>query len=265
MMRTKLIAVDMDGTFLRSDNTYDKARFKEIYSKLKEKDIRFTVASGNQYFQLKDFFPEYSDIIYVSENGALIRDNNHIYSLHAYPDEAVNKIEQFLDKQDRLQFLVCGAQSAYEPKKFGQDYYNRMYVYYHHLKQINNFDEINDQIVKFAVQCNDEDTQYFIDLFKKELAPYADVTSSGHGDIDIIQPGIHKANGLKELGNILNISLNEMAAFGDGNNDLEMIREVGDGVAVENASSDVLKAAKHITGTNNRQGVLTYIEKNILQ
>lgn len=195
----------------------------------------------------------------------MIRDANKIYSLHTYSDEAVEKIEKFLDKQNKLQFLVCGVESAYELKKFGQDYYDRMHVYYHHLAPIDSFDEIDDQIIKFAVQCNDEDTQYFVDLFRKELAPYADVTSSGHGDIDIIQPGIHKANGLTELGRILGISLAEMTAFGDGNNDLEMIKEVGDGVVVENASLDVLKVADHVTASNNDQGVLEYIEKNILK
>lgn len=56
MKDVKLIAVDMDGTFLKSDNTYDEARFKKVYDELKKQGICFTVASGNQYFQLRDFF-----------------------------------------------------------------------------------------------------------------------------------------------------------------------------------------------------------------
>lgn len=56
----KLIAVDMDGTFLNSQSKYNEARFKEIHSKLDEKDIHFVVASGNQYYQLKDFFTDYN-------------------------------------------------------------------------------------------------------------------------------------------------------------------------------------------------------------
>lgn len=84
------------------------------------------------------------------------------------------------------------------------------------------------------------------------------------GDIDIIQPGIHKANGLKELGDILGIKLSEMCAFGDGGNDLEMLREVGDGVAMKNAVPALLEVANHVTDTNDDEGVLNYIEKNIL-
>lgn len=83
-------------------------------------------------------------------------------------------------------------------------------------------------------------------------------------ETDIIQPDIHKANGLKELGDILGIKLSEMCAFGDGGNDLEMLREVGDGVAMKKAVPALLEVANHVTDTNDEEGVLNYIEKNIL-
>ncbi len=56
-MGIKLIAVDMDGTFLSEAGNYDRERFKKQYIKMKEKDIKFVVASGNQYYQLHSFFP----------------------------------------------------------------------------------------------------------------------------------------------------------------------------------------------------------------
>lgn len=45
----KMIAVDMDRTFLSDKKTYNKARFLAQYRQLKPRDIRFVVASGNQY------------------------------------------------------------------------------------------------------------------------------------------------------------------------------------------------------------------------
>nr|WP_260448985.1 HAD hydrolase family protein [Listeria booriae] len=54
-MTIKMIAVDMDGTFLNSEKKYNVARFNTLFSRLKEKDIKFVVASGNQYFQLRFF------------------------------------------------------------------------------------------------------------------------------------------------------------------------------------------------------------------
>ena len=57
-MSIKLIAVDMDGTFLSDAKTYNRPRFLAQYQRMREQNIRFVVASGNQYYQLISFFPE---------------------------------------------------------------------------------------------------------------------------------------------------------------------------------------------------------------
>ncbi len=51
-MSIKLIAVDMDGTFLSNQKTYNRERFMAQYQQMKAQGIRFVVASGNQYYQL---------------------------------------------------------------------------------------------------------------------------------------------------------------------------------------------------------------------
>lgn len=54
-MSVKLIAVDMDGSFLSDAKTYNRARFLAQYARMKAQGIRFVVASGNQYYQLISF------------------------------------------------------------------------------------------------------------------------------------------------------------------------------------------------------------------
>lgn len=72
-MSIKLIAVDMDGTFLNDDKTYNRERFAAQYQQMKEQGIRFVVASGNQYFQLISFFPEIAhEISFVADNGGWV-------------------------------------------------------------------------------------------------------------------------------------------------------------------------------------------------
>ncbi|WP_369347166.1 HAD hydrolase family protein [Amylolactobacillus amylophilus] len=53
----RAIATDMDGTFLNSAKNYDREQFDRVYAKMCQQDIKFIVASGNQYEQLKAFFP----------------------------------------------------------------------------------------------------------------------------------------------------------------------------------------------------------------
>ncbi len=52
----KMVAVDIDGTFVRSDYTYDRLRFRQILARMQKAGCRFVVASGNQYYQLRDLF-----------------------------------------------------------------------------------------------------------------------------------------------------------------------------------------------------------------
>ena len=54
----KAIAVDMDGTFLDSKKNYDKDRFEKIFKALKERNIEFIAASGNQFAKLQSIFGE---------------------------------------------------------------------------------------------------------------------------------------------------------------------------------------------------------------
>ena len=54
----KMAAVDIDGTFVRSDYTYDVPRFRRILERMKKAGCSFVVASGNQYYQLRDLFPD---------------------------------------------------------------------------------------------------------------------------------------------------------------------------------------------------------------
>ena len=59
----------------------------------------------------------------------------------------------------------------------------------------------------------------------------------------------------KMLGEILGISLDEMAACGDEENDLPMLTTVGYPVAMGNGSKEVKDVAKYVTATNEESGV----------
>lgn len=89
----KMVAVDIDGTFVHADYTYDKPRFRRILSRMNEAGCRFVVASGNQYYQLRDLFPGYYDeLSFVAENGAFVKDRTELVFAAEMPDETVNEI-----------------------------------------------------------------------------------------------------------------------------------------------------------------------------
>ena len=73
-----------------------------------------------------------------------------------------------------------------------------------------------------------------------------------------------KSNALKALCKHLDISPNEVIAFGDGDNDIDMLQFAGLGVAMNNASDYIKSKADYITLSNEEDGIADVIYKKIL-
>ncbi len=79
--------------------------------------------------------------------------------------------------------------------------------------------------------------------------------------LEIVPKGANKASALVHLVAILGLDLSQVAAIGDGYNDIEMIREAGLGIAMGNAPAAVKSAADWVTGTNNEAGVAQAVRR----
>ncbi|MBS5523890.1 MAG: HAD family hydrolase [Clostridiales bacterium] len=259
----KLVAVDIDGTFVHSDYTYDIPRFLRILSRMKDLGCQFVVASGNQYYQLRDLFPGYYDeLSFVAENGALVKDRTELVFTADIPKETVDFTIDICRKYPEIQNVLCGVQSAYcERGSVSQQFFELTGIYYHRLKWVDDFKQVNDRILKFAPTVPEEKTYFYYDIFIKELKGKLEPTTSGHGSIDLIIPGCHKASGLKRLVKRWGILPEQCAAFGDGGNDIEMLKYCGYSYAMDNAPKNVKNAAKHVCPSNEDDGVLVTLEK----
>jgi Cof subfamily protein (haloacid dehalogenase superfamily) len=81
------------------------------------------------------------------------------------------------------------------------------------------------------------------------------VTFSKPNYLEILPVGVNKAKAVAALSKFLSVDLSEVAAIGDGLNDLEMLSEVGFAIAMGNASDRVKAAADLVVGSNNEAGV----------
>lgn len=262
-MTIKLVATDMDGTFLDDDKNFDQKRFKRIYQYMQAHGIVFVCASGNQFDLLKNFFPEseYPEALFVAENGALIADHKEIFRADTFEKDLTQKILHILENTANVKLILCGEKSAYIRNDVPDAFYKLSQIYYTNLKIIDDFQDIDDNILKFSVNCPDDKTELYMEKLAQAIGPDVSIVSSGHGDIDIIRDDVSKANGLKYLSEKLNIKPSEMCAFGDGGNDLSMLEYVGHGVAMENGSDIVHETADFQTTNNNDQGVLQHLEE----
>lgn len=79
--------------------------------------------------------------------------------------------------------------------------------------------------------------------------------------LEIFPQGVNKADGLQLLGSQLGIELHEMAAIGDGENDIKMLQAVGLGIAMGHAPDSVRQVAAWTTSSNDEDGVALAIER----
>ena len=87
----------------------------------------------------------------------------------------------------------------------------------------------------------------------------------GCAELAIMNPSCSKASGVTELARYLSVPLEQIMAIGDNNNDIEMLRTVGWGVAMGQASEAVKSAARAVTASNREDGVAIAIQDYALR
>lgn len=90
---------------------------------------------------------------------------------------------------------------------------------------------------------------------------FAVTYSTNAGLIEISAPAVNKATGLAEVAGLLDVPVEQIIAFGDMPNDVEMLRWAGHGVAMANAHPTVLRAADEVTASNADDGVAQVLER----
>lgn len=171
MKKIKMVAVDVDGTFIRSDYTYDITRFKRILKRMNKEGCQ------------RDLFPGYYDqLSFVAENGALVKDHKDLLFTANMPKETVKKVIDVCREYPEILNILCGVNSAYcERGSVSQEFFDLTNNYYHRLKWVDDFKEVDDQILKFAPTVPEEKTYDYYDMFKMRLNGLIEPTTSGHG------------------------------------------------------------------------------------
>ena len=90
--------------------------------------------------------------------------------------------------------------------------------------------------------------------------PELRVTASTWNNLELNSAAAHKGNALRRFAEHLGLTLENCAAFGDGLNDLSMVKAAGMGVAMANAVPEVKAAAARVTLSNDEDGVAAVLE-----
>lgn len=264
-MTIKLIAIDMDETFLRTDKTYDVSRFKRVLTALLERDIIVCIASGNSFHKLEAYFDqEDRDRLYFAgDNGNYIVRNQKLLHALAIEPATMLSIENFLDEFDGFHPNVSFGEKTYFRETSGTEL-EVVKRYNDNIEIVNRFSEIpsTEQAVKIAIHSEKalHENKTMARIINER---YDDVTSvtSGDGWLDVYHRDGGKGASIRYLQEKYDISSDETMAFGDSLNDSSMMHEALYSVSMGNADPDLVADTHYQIGNNNDQAVLDILEQ----
>ena len=265
----RLIALDLDDTTLGSDSHLAPETEKALKRAVKA-GIEVVVASGRAFKALPAEVLGIGSISYaITTNGASIEhvpDGRRIMSLSLKPGSVMRILELF--GSERLEAFVdgqpyCDAEYAADPLLYGcapayVEYVRttRKPVADMHGFILQNIDRLD------SIDVLSKPGAHHDELRKKAgMLENVYVTSSSPRLVEISDADAGKGAALKRLCAMLGVPAEHTAAFGNGDNDADMLRFAGLGVAVKNASKSCLEAADYVCASNDELGVAQMINK----
>ena len=266
----RMVVTDLDGTLLNNKKQVSEGNAQAI-KKLKDHDVEFVMATGRSDVMTRAYTKKLknTDIVIGCDGAAIrnIRTGQTLYENHL-SSETCHKAFEVCQKYG-LQYYVFA-----KDELVSDDPQNERFLIHQEfnktveedeqipMKVVNDLNEyVNDHIV-YKIVASHNDTKYLdeiAEVVKKETD--ADAIRSGKRVLAVKARGVSKADAIKKLAQILDISIEDIVAFGDEVNDIEMLKLAGLGIAMENADDTVKQAADKIAGNNDQDGVGKELEK----
>ena len=257
----KLIAMDFDGTLL-TDNKTVLSKTKEKLLELKEEGYYIVGVTARTLESAKNVVPIEIFNYLILNNGAYQYDvlNQIGKNIGTIQKEEASQIIKLIEDKSMQIDLVSGTvYYIYKNKK------NSSLPF---IIDIDSLDNIDDEITKMNIFLeNQENIDYLYNLICTKFPNLNTKIMQASDSIKkwlIVNPfGIDKSTTLENLGKDLDITLDEMIFFGDGLNDLEVMKNVGCSVAMGNALDAIKESADYITDTNNENGIVKFLNKHL--
>lgn len=266
-MYQHLLATDMDGTFLTEEHYYDRNRLQELLDKGEKKGYLFVAASGRSLQSLQALFSEVNNrIAFVADNGSVVVYKGQVL----FEDDPIaptlylDLVEAIAGHSDhsRLFLTLSGRQASYMLDTSPEELLDAMSAYYTHNQLVTDFTQIEEDILKINLVCDHEKMEA-MQTWLHARFPSLTAVTTGFNSLDIIPSGINKGRGLELICQHLGLEKEAVTAFGDNQNDMEMLAFAGRSFATKNAVAAVKEQADNLLGHCNDQVVLACMEEII--
>lgn len=244
----KIVFFDIDGTLLDQEKKLPRSTKKAIQL-LKENGVFVAIATGRAPFMFTSLKKELDIDSFVSFNGQyVVFENEAIYK---------NPLEQ-----SELERFLLDTKTNEHPLIFMNELTMKATTHYHpfietsmgsllfpHPDEDKSF-YVQNEIYQSLLFCKENDETFYFENF-----PEFDFIRWHPYSVDILPKGGSKAEGIKKMIDRLGFDLKDVYAFGDGLNDLEMLKAVGTGVAMGNGVPEAKALANFVTTDVSEDGI----------
>ena len=265
----KLVVTDEDGTFLDlGGEDFSRERFRAVFERMGAAGCRFAVATSNQSFQVAEIFGELApSISIIASNGAYVEPQGKEAQVSVMSPDAVADVLAAHAAHPEIPLCAVCAGGAFVERGADADFVAEMTMYSHNMRLVDSLAEQGPttDVLMYWSRVDEGDLARAVALLDAATGPAVNVVDSGFGGgfgyLDVVQPGVSKATGIRVLMDSFGVDASEVMAFGDAGNDAEMLRLAGVGVAMGNASDELKSIADLVCDPCEEQGVLKVLEE----
>lgn len=290
-MAIRWIVTDMDGTLLNEQDRISEATVQYLTA-CQKKGIRLVLASGRSFVRLMPYVRElqmeqYQGILIEVNGLAVNRLGTGERTVFAQLEERdVRRLASFLKEQDTevegyrddtLYYWIPEWQREYKIREREERGYPQSHPLaadawswiakddfshnYPNLIEVSSVDEFPGRLNKINCADTPERIEEIYVKLKEHFSKDYEIVRTCPRQIEIAPSGITKGRTLKRLMEEEGIGRDEVLVFGDGENDIDMFRQVTHSIAMGNAAAYVKEHAAEITEGNGEEGLLKALKR----
>ena len=258
-MNKKILFFDIDGTILQvPDQPNPSKELKDAITKLRNNGHLCFIATGRTYAYLNKNVLDLGFDGFVTCNGAVVLKDDHILLNNFFSKELSTEIVDFMDKYNNS-YTILGPKKVYTRNEF-TDIFKTFEKFNVPMENVVTEFIVSDlDIAKFEISAHTKVVADYIRSLKQRGLEIVEFNGADY--FEFTMPGITKGQAILKVLDKLNFSLEDSIAFGDGDNDVEMLNVVGYGVAMGNASEAAKQAADTITESCMENGIVKELKR----
>lgn len=251
MESTKIIFFDIDGTLIDIQMKHISGKTVDCLHRLRANNIRLCIATGRSPMVLPDFGGAVFDA-FLTFNGSLCYSGDQTIFSNPIPSQDVRQLLKNAAGLSRP--AAVATRSRLAANGIDKDLADYFAIANEDVPVADDFDKIcHEEIYQLMMGCREADYPSIL-----QNVPGAKIAAWWNRAADIIPANGGKGIGIQKILEFYDIDRRQAIAFGDGNNDIEMLQAVGTGVAMGNASAQLKAVSDDVCGDVSADGIYHY-------